>query len=106
MLTNGTYHIAYRPDEDYIEHYNLDMPVAALMADKELLGQLEPINGVFGFLQQDGNLDNFGSLSLVKMNTMFPFVNISAEDFGKIKAIMDKTPLESERRFLDERRSL
>ncbi|WEV66236.1 alpha-L-rhamnosidase [Bifidobacterium sp. ESL0764] len=106
VLTNGTYHIAYRPDEDYIEHYNLDMPAAALMADKELLGQLEPINGVFGFLQQDGNLNNFGSLSLVKMNTMFPFVNISTQDFGKIKAIMDKTPLESERRFLDERRSL
>ncbi|MBB2955204.1 hypothetical protein FHX77_000607 [Bifidobacterium commune] len=82
------------------------MLVSAIMSDKELLKQLEPINGVFGFLQQDGKLDNFGSLSLVTMNTMFPFVNILSEEFDEIKAVMDKTPLESERRFLGERSTL
>lgn len=103
VLTNGIYRISYRPDKDYIEYYDLGMPVSAIMSDNQLLKQLEPINGVFGFLQQDGNLDNFGSLSLVTMNTMFPFVNISPEEFDEIKAVMEKTPLESERRFLGER---
>ncbi|MCX8720817.1 MULTISPECIES: alpha-L-rhamnosidase [unclassified Lactobacillus] len=105
-LTNGDYTISYQPETSYIEYYNLNMPAKDLMADQELIDQLLPINGVFGFLQDPKNLATFGSSSLIEMNVMLPFINISDDDFEQIKAIMAQTPLASERKFLNERRTV
>ena len=82
------------------------MPAKDLMADSELVEKLSPLNGVFGFLQDQNNLDTFGGSSLIEMNTMLPFVNISDEDFANIKAVLAETPLASERKFLNEGRTI
>ena len=105
-LTGGQYSISYVPSSSYIEYYNIDMPAKNLMADSELVEKLSPLNGVFGFLQDQNNLDTFGGSSLIEMNTMLPFVNISDEDFANIKAVLAETPLASERKFLNEGRTI
>ena len=105
-LTGGQYSISYVPSSSYIEYYNIDMPAKDLMADSELVEKLSPLNGVFGFLQDQNNLDTFGGSSLIEMNTMLPFVNISDEDLANIKAVLAETPLASERKFLNEGRTI
>lgn len=105
-LTEGKYTITYQPLTSYIEYYNLAMPAKQIMADQELVKELEPINDVFGFLKDPKNLETFGGSSLTEMNVMLPFINISDDDFTKIKGIMVQTPLASERKFLNERRTI
>lgn len=105
-LTGGKYTISYQPVTSYIEYYNLAMPAKQIMADQELVEKLEPINDVFGFLKDPKNLETFGGSSLTEMNVMLPFINISDDDFAKIKEIMVQTPLASERKFLNERRTV
>ena len=105
-LTNGDFTISYVPENSYIEYYNINMPVKELMSDAELVKQLRPINTVFDFLQDPDNLKKFGENSMVELNSLLPFINISDEDFNQIKKILDTTPVTSERKFLNERRSL
>ena len=105
-LTNGDFTIFYVPENSYIEYYNINMPVKELMSDSELVKQLRPINTVFDFLQDPDNLKKFGENSMVELNSLLPFINISDEDFNQIKKILDTTPVTSERKFLNERRSL
>ena len=82
------------------------MPAKLIMGDPELVKQLRPINTVFDFLQDPDNLKKFGENSMVELNSLLPFINISDEDFNQIKKILDTTPVTSERKFLNERRSL
>ena len=105
-LTNGDFTISYVPENSYIEYYNINMPVKELMSDAELVKQLRPINTVFDFLQDPVNLKKFGENSMVELNSLLPFINISDEDFNQINKILDTTPVTSERKFLNERRSL
>ena len=105
-LTNGDFTISYVPENNYIEYYNINMPVKLIMGDPELVKQLRPINTVFDFLQDPDNLKKFGENSMVELNSLLPFINISDEDFNQIKKILDTTPVTSERKFLNERRSL
>ena len=105
-LTNGDFTISYVPENSYIEYYNINMPVKLIMGDPELVKQLRPINTVFDFLQDPDNLKKFGENSMVELNSLLPFINISDEDFNQIKKILDTTPVTSERKFLNERRSL
>ncbi|MBI0033797.1 hypothetical protein [Lactobacillus sp. M0396] len=105
-LTNGDFTISYVPENSYIEYYNINMPVKELMSDAELVKQLRPINTVFDFLQDPDNLKKFGENSMVELNSLLPFINISDEDFNQISKILDTTPVTSERKFLNERRSL
>ena len=105
-LTNGDFTISYVPENSYIEYYNINMPVKELMSDAELVKQLRPINTVFDFLQDPVNLKKFGENSMVELNSLLPFINISDEDFNQINKILDTTPVTSERKFFNERRSL
>ena len=105
-LTNGDFTISYVPENSYIEYYNINMPAKLIMGDPELVKQLRPINTVFVFLQDPDNLKKFGENSMVELNSLLPFINISDEDFNQIKKILDTTPVTSERKFLNERRSL
>lgn len=105
-LTNGNFTISYVPETSYIEYYNTNMPAKQLMNDSKLVKQLKPINPVFDFLQDSDNIKKFGENSLVKLNGLLPFINISDEDFTQINKILDTTPVASERKFLNERRSL
>ena len=105
-LTNGNFTISYVPENSYIEYYNINMPVKELMSDAELVKQLKPINTVFDFLQDPDNLKKFGENSMVELNSLLPFINISDKDFNQINKILDTTPVTSERKFLNERRSL
>ena len=105
-LTNGDFTISYVPENSYIEYYNINMPAKLIMGDPELVKQLRPINTVFDFLQDPDNLKKFGENSMVELNSLLPFINISDEDFNQIKKILDTTPVTSERKFLNERRSL
>lgn len=105
-LTNGDFTISYVPERSYIEYYNINMPVKQLMSDPELVKQLRPINTFFDFLQDPDNLKNFGENSMVELNSLLSFINISDKDFNQINKILDTTPVTSERKFLNERRSL
>ena len=105
-LTNGDFTISYVPENSYIEYYNINMPVKELMSDAELVKQLRPINTVFDFLQDPDNLKKFAENSMVELNSLLPFISISDEDFNQINKILDTTPVTSERKFLNERRSL
>ncbi|MBI0120479.1 family 78 glycoside hydrolase catalytic domain [Lactobacillus sp. M0398] len=105
-LTNGDFTISYVPEKSYIEYYNINMPVKELMSDAELVKELRPIHTVFDFLQDPDNLKKFGENSMVELNSLLPFINISDEDFNQINKILDTTPVTSERKFLNERRSL
>ncbi|RMC55102.1 alpha-L-rhamnosidase [Lactobacillus sp. ESL0261] len=106
VLTNGDFTISYVPENSYIEYYNINMPAKLIMGDPDLVKQLRPINTVFDFLQDPDNLKKFGENSMVELNSLLPFINISDEDFNQIKKILDTTPVTSERKFLNERRSL
>ena len=105
-LTNGDFTISYVPENSYIEYYNINMPAKLIMGDPELVKQLRSINTVFDFLQDPDNLKKFGENSMVELNSLLPFINISDEDFNQINKILDTTPVTSERKFLNERRSL
>ena len=105
-LTNGDFTISYVPENSYIEYYNINMPAKLIMGDPELVKQLRPINTVFDFLQDPVNLKKFGENSMVELNSLLPFISISDEDFNQINKILDTTPVTSERKFLNERRSL
>ena len=105
-LTNGDFTISYVPENSYIEYYNINMPAKLIMGDPKLVKQLRSINTVFDFLQDPDNLKKFGENSMVELNSLLPFINISDEDFNQINKILDTTPVTSERKFLNERRSL
>lgn len=105
-LSGGNYTITYQPESGYIEYYDLNMPAKQIMSDEELVKKLHSINSVFEFLKDPKNLATFGSSSLKEMNIMLPFINISDDDFDEIKSIMAKTPLASERKFINERRTV
>ncbi|WEV40861.1 alpha-L-rhamnosidase [Lactobacillus sp. ESL0681] len=105
-LTNGKFSISYQPNKSYIEYYQLETPVKIIMADQFLVKQLQKVNPVFDFLSADDNLQNFGALSLTKLNETLPFVNISNSELNQIEKILRKTPLASERKFLNERRTI
>lgn len=105
-LTNGNFVISYQPQKSYIEDYNLSMPIKNIMSDQELVQRLDQVNSVFEFLKEDNNLKTFGNNSLAELNAKLPFINISAQEMAKIAQILNKTPLASERKFLNERHTV
>ena len=97
-LTSGTYEISYQPDHDFIGHYRTDSPINEIMADGELVERLSQVTDTINFFRDPGNQQHFGEMSLAKVNSILPFINISAEEMAKIDQILTTTPLLSERK--------
>ena len=97
-LTAGTYKISYVPDEDYVECYNAQTPVAQIMADPELVAAISKESDVLNFFKDPNNVANLGKMSLTKLNTLLPFINIEQDALVKINHILETTPLLSERK--------
>ncbi|MEZ0116733.1 family 78 glycoside hydrolase catalytic domain [Heyndrickxia faecalis] len=96
-LTAGTYAISYIPEQDYIERYNSETPVADIMADPELVSEIEKVDSVLNFFKDPNNVANLGKMSLTKLNTLLPFINISPDHLDQINQILENTPILRER---------
>ena len=98
-LTAGTYHINYIPSQDYIEHYSAETIVAEIMADSYLVEQIDTIDPVLNFFRNDPDAVNggLGKMSLAKLNSILPFITISDENLAKIAAVLESTPILSQR---------
>lgn len=104
-LTGGQYEIYYQPTNDYIEHYSEDTAAATIMADKQLVQQIDRIDPVLDFFRNDPDAaqGGLGKMSLTKLNTLLPFINIAPDHLVKINDLLTSTPLSSERQFMKER---
>ncbi|KRN27572.1 alpha-l-rhamnosidase [Lactobacillus selangorensis] len=93
-LTAGTYAIAYQPTHDYIERYNADTHIVDIMANKDLVAAIDAIDPVLDFFKD--NPDNLngglGKLSLTKINTILPMINITPEHLQQINQLLTETP--------------
>lgn len=98
-LTCGSYDISYIPTVDYIERYNPQTPVKEIMADDELVAKIDAESDVLGFFKADPNAvhGGLGDMSLTKLNTILPFINIEPDELVKINHILETTPILSER---------
>ena len=98
-LTAGTYHINYIPSQDYIEHYSAETTAAEIMTDSYLVEQIDAIDPVLNFFRNDPDAVNggLGKMSLAKLNSILPFINISDENLAKIAALLESTPILSQR---------
>lgn len=96
-LSCGHYEISYVPSQDYIERYNANTPVASIMADELLVAKISEVDGVLNFFKDPNNLANLGKMSLTKLNTILPFINIEPDKLAKINQILATTPILSER---------
>lgn len=100
-LTCGHYDISYIPTADYIERYNAQTPAKEIMADSELVAKIDEVSDVLNFFKADPNAVNggLGSMSLTKLNTILPFINIEPDVLEKINHILETTPIMSERQL-------
>ncbi|MDT2397265.1 family 78 glycoside hydrolase catalytic domain [Enterococcus avium] len=98
-LTCGTYEIAYVPSENYVEHYNSETPAAEIMADELLVQKIDAIDPVLDFFRADPAAikGGLGTMSLSKLNTLLPFIQITSENLAKINDALASTPILSER---------
>ena len=98
-LTCGTYEIAYVPRESYVEYYNSETPAAEIMADELLVQKIDAIDPVLDFFRADPAAikGGLGTMSLSKLNTLLPFIQITSENLAKINDALASTPILSER---------
>ncbi|EOH72832.1 alpha-L-rhamnosidase [Enterococcus malodoratus] len=98
-LTCGTYAISYVPTENYVEHYSSETPAAEIMADDLLVQKIDAIDPVLNFFKADPGAiqGGLGSMSLTKLNTLLPFIQISSENLEQINDLLAATPILSER---------
>ncbi len=99
QLTAGSYNISYIPTMNYIEHYTADTPAAEIMADSVLVNKISAIDNVLDFFKNDPNAvkGGLGNMSLTKLNSLLPFINIPANNLATINQLLINTPLLSER---------
>lgn len=99
VLTCGTYAISYIPTESYVEHYSSETPAAEIMADDLLVKKIDAVDPVLNFFKADPEAikGGLGTMSLTKLNTLLPFIQISPENLAKINDILTTTPILSER---------
>ena len=99
-LTAGHYEISYIPTHDYIERYTEATPVKVIMSDQELVAKIDEVSDVLKMFENDPNglQGPMGGMTLAKINEINPAINIPAEEFEKINAILVSTPIESERK--------
>lgn len=98
-LTCGSYEICYIPSENYVEHYNSDTPASEIMADKLLIEKIDAIDPVLNFFKADPAAveGGLGTMSLTKLDTLLPFIQITPENLAKINEVLTATPILSER---------
>ena len=98
-LACGIYEIAYVPSESYVEYYNSETPAAEIMADELLVQKIDAIDPVLDFFRADLAAVNggLGTMSLTKLNTLLPFIQITPENLAKINDVLASTPILSER---------
>lgn len=98
-LTCGTYTMSYIPSENYIEHYNDETPASEIMADELLIEKIDAIDPVLDFFRTDPAAvqGGLGTMSLTKLNTLLPFIQITPENLSKINDVLAATPILSER---------
>ena len=98
-LTCGTYSISYIPSENYVEHYTSETPAAEIMADNLLVKKIDQIDPVLDFFRNDPAAiqGGLGTMSLTKLNTLLPFIQISPENLAKINEVLAETPILNER---------
>lgn len=99
LLDSGEYLITYQPNQDFIQRYDEQTKVIEIMQDEELVERINLIDPVLMFFKNDpGALHGLGNMSLAKLNTLLPFINISAENLAKIHDLLTNTPILSERK--------
>ncbi|MBF6625989.1 family 78 glycoside hydrolase catalytic domain [Aerococcaceae bacterium zg-BR9] len=100
LLDAGHYDIEYIPQENYIEHYSRDTSVADIFKDSELVEQIDAIDPVLNFFKKDTEALNggLGKMSLTKVNSILPFINISDDHLEQINAILERTPILAQRK--------
>lgn len=98
-LTCGQYTMSYLPTADYVERYTPDTTAAEIMADAELVAKIDAIDPVLDFFRRDPDAvkGGLGRMSLTKLNTLLPFINIPAEHLAQINGVLKETPILSER---------
>lgn len=99
QLTGGNYQIKYVPTENYIAHYKASTPVKEIMSDEFVVAKIDAIDDVLNFFRADTEaLDaGLGKMSLRELDTMLPFINISAENLQKMEKALEETILLYER---------
>ncbi|MGT2800936.1 alpha-L-rhamnosidase [Streptococcus marmotae] len=98
-LTCGQYTISYIPNQDYIERYSAHTSVRDIMLDTELVDKIEQIADVLQFFKENPDALNggLGTMSITKLNTILPFINIEPEALRKVNNLLESTPLLSQR---------
>lgn len=99
-LTCGTYQLSYIPTEDYVECYTAETPVAEIMNDQALVAKIDAIDPVLDFFRADPDAlaGGLGTMTLTKLNTLLPFINIEEDALARINRLLAETPLLSERK--------
>ena len=98
-LTAGHYEISYIPTQDYVERYAASTPVSTIMADEELVAQIDAIHPVLDFFRKDPGAvqGGLGKLSLAKLDEILPFITIPKEDLKKIESLLEQTIILNQR---------
>ena len=98
-LTAGYYEISYIPTQDYVERYAASTPVSTIMADEELVAQIDAIHPVLDFFRKDPGAvqGGLGKLSLAKLDEILPFITIPKEDLKKIESLLEQTIILNQR---------
>ena len=98
-LTAGHYEISYIPTQDYVERYAASTSVATIMADEELVAQIDAIHPVLDFFRKDPGAvqGGLGKLSLAKLDEILPFITIPKEDLKKIESLLEQTIILNQR---------
>ncbi|WP_303973206.1 alpha-L-rhamnosidase [Streptococcus merionis] len=98
-VTAGVYDISYIPSQDYVERYTADTPAEVIMADEELVAQIDAIDPVLDFFRKDPGAihSGLGKMSLAKLNLLLPFIKISDENLAKVEQLLTETPILNQR---------
>lgn len=98
-LQAGSYDISYIPSHDYIERYSATTAVKNIMADQELVAKIDQVSSALKMFENDpGTLQGpLAGMSLQKINTIIPSVNIPESEFKSIEKILTTMPILSER---------
>ncbi|BDR56630.1 alpha-L-rhamnosidase [Xylocopilactobacillus apis] len=91
-LQAGNYEISYQPTENYIETYHPDTPVTEILANENLVSEIDKIDPILNFFKNDPNSD-LAKMSLTKLDLNFPFINIEPDHLKKINQLLEKTPV-------------
>ncbi|MBK0347796.1 family 78 glycoside hydrolase catalytic domain [Aerococcaceae bacterium zg-ZJ1578] len=100
LLNAGHYEIEYIPQENYIERYSRHTSIVEIFADSELVQQIDEIDPVLNFFKNDADALNggLGKMSLTKVNSILPFINITDENLEKINVLLESTPILAQRK--------